>query len=74
MLGYYIACLMRWMALYPLQENRGWYRLADTPNLKGLLASLETRPAVTAARTAEGVGPTPFTMPAHCNPPEGSPI
>lgn len=71
-LGYYIACLMRWMALYPLNDNRDWYRLADTPCLYRPLASLETRPAVTAARTTEGFGPTPYTAPVHCNPPEGS--
>lgn len=71
-LAYYLACLMRWMALYPRDGNRGWYDLAATPHLRTLLAGLELRPAVQTARTAEGLGPTPFTNPQHAIPPEGS--
>ncbi len=37
-----------------------------------LLAALETRAAVRAAQTAEGLGVTPFTAPVHPTPPEGS--
>jgi glutathione S-transferase len=73
-LTYYVACLMRWMALYPRDHDRSWFLPAETPHLKRILASLETRPAVTAAQRAEGLGPTPFTAPVHCNPPEGSPV
>ncbi|MFV0512869.1 MAG: glutathione S-transferase family protein [Jhaorihella sp.] len=71
-LCFYVACLMRWMALYPKGEDRSWFRLADHPHLHRLLASLETRPAVAAAQTAEGLGATPFTAPAYATPPEGS--
>ncbi|MCA0870040.1 glutathione S-transferase family protein [Seohaeicola saemankumensis] len=71
-LCYHLACLMRWMALYPRNRDRSWYRLADTPHLLALLTALEQRPAVRAAQTVEGLGPTPFTRPSHANPPEGS--
>lgn len=71
-LGYYVVCLMRWMALYPKGADRSWYRLAETPALSHMLAALETRPATLAAVTAEGLGPTPFTAPCLPNPPEGS--
>lgn len=69
---YYIACMMRWMALYPAAGSRDWFALGDTPNLAALLARLETRPAVHAAQSAEGLGPTPFTAPRAPTPPEGS--
>ena len=69
----YIACLMRWMALYPAQSDQSWFALPDFLNLRRLLAALETRPSVRAACLAEGLDPMPFTAPAYPNPPEGSP-
>ncbi|MCE8007937.1 glutathione S-transferase family protein [Aestuariivita sp.] len=71
-LDYYLAACLRWMALYPADQDRGWFSLADTPHLGTLLLRLETRPAVAAATDAEGLGPTPFTAPHHPQPPEGS--
>ncbi len=71
-LGYYIACLMRWMALYPRDFDRDWYRLADTPHLGHLLSALENRPATRAAQTAEGLGAAPFTAPRLATPTKGS--
>jgi glutathione S-transferase len=71
-LDYYVACLMRWMALYPVDGDRSWFHLADTTHLHAMLMALETRPAVIAAQTAEGLGPTPFTAPSYATPPEGS--
>ncbi|MFT5342887.1 MAG: glutathione S-transferase [Paracoccaceae bacterium] len=68
-LSYYIACLLRWMALYPRDTDHSWFELTGSPNLHSLLATLETRPAV---HTAEGLGPTPFTAPTFATPPEGS--
>ncbi len=72
-LSLYIACLMRWMALYPADSDRGWFALSDTPHLRDLLRGLETRPSVLIAQQAEGLGPTPFTSPQNAIPPEGSP-
>jgi len=72
-LSFYVACLMRWMALYPLDGDRSWFRLSDTPHLHCLLASLENSPPVLIAQKAEGLGPTPFTSPRYATPPEGSP-
>ncbi|QAX29075.1 glutathione S-transferase family protein [Leisingera sp. NJS204] len=71
-LDYYLACQMRWMALYPADADRSWFRIAAYPSLQRLCAGLEHRTAVTTAREAEGLGATPFTSPAYANPPEGS--
>ncbi|MFC4669952.1 glutathione S-transferase family protein [Seohaeicola nanhaiensis] len=71
-LCWYIACLMRWMALYPRTFDRSWFQLEDTRNLSALLGGLEGRPATRAAAAAEGLGPRPFTAPQLASPPEGS--
>ena len=71
-LTYYLACQMRWMALYPAQSDRSWYQLADTPHLQKILMQLESRPATRAAIAAEGLGVTPFTSPSYATPQEGS--
>ncbi len=68
----YVACMMRWMALYPAQADRSWYQLADTPYLQTILMQLESRPSTRATIGAEGLGVTPFTSPTYANPPEGS--
>lgn len=71
-LSWYVACLLRWMALFPGNTDRSWFDLSMTPHLYALLAGLETHPATRAAQVAEGLGPTPFTAPRHARPPEGS--
>lgn len=71
-LCYYIACILRWMALYPTASDRSWFKLSRTPHLHRLLIALETRPAVQTAQTVEGLGPTPFTAPSLATPAEGS--
>lgn len=71
-LAFYVACLMRWMALYPAQSDRGWYSLSDSLHLRRLLNALERRPSVLIARKAEGLGPLPFTAPSYAKPPEGT--
>ena len=68
----YVACLMRWMALFPRDGDRTWFRITETPHLHRLLGALETRPSVQAAQAAEGLGDTPFTAPAYATPPQGS--
>lgn len=73
-LTYYVACMMRWMALYPAKLDRSWFQLADTPHLQRILMQLDARPATRAAIAAEGLGATPFTSPTYANPPEGSAI
>ena len=71
-LDYYVACAMRWMALYPIAHDRQWFSLDATPHLKDMLAGLQTRAAVKRAIVAEGLGPLPFTKPDYPQPPEGS--
>lgn len=74
LLGYYLACLMRWMALYPKGRTRAWFPIRNTPHLDRMLQTHENRPATAIACLAEGLGPTPFTNPQYAIPPEGSPI
>lgn len=71
-LGYYVACLMRWAALYPRDADRSWYLPTETPHLLHMAEALERRPAVAAAQAAEGLGPKPFSAPVPATPPEGS--
>ena len=72
MLDLYLACQLRWLALYPAATDRSWFSLDATPHLLVRLSALEHRPATQAAQAAEGLGPTPFTSPQHPVPPEGS--
>ncbi|WP_425043730.1 glutathione S-transferase family protein [Primorskyibacter sp. S87] len=71
-LNYYVACMMRWMAIYPKGGDRDWFNIADTPHLQRILQALEHRPATRACIVAEGLGATPFTSPTYANPPTGS--
>ena len=73
LLGYYLACLMRWMALYPMDGDHAWFPIRNTPNLDHMLQTHENRPATAIACRAEGLGPTPFTKPQYATPPEGTP-
>jgi glutathione S-transferase len=71
MLDCYLAPILRWCALYPA-GGTGWFRLADYPALAELATRMQARPSGQAAARAEGLGPTPFTAPQACVPPEGS--
>ena len=69
---FYAAALLRWPALYPTDQPRGWFTLTDYPALTRLAAAVEALPATLALQSAEGLGDTPFTAPRHPQPPEGS--
>ncbi|TDK43119.1 glutathione S-transferase family protein [Antarcticimicrobium luteum] len=69
---FYLACLLRWMALYPEGFDRGWFTLPGYPALAALCARAEATGAAAAAIRAEGLGATPFTAPHPATPPEGS--
>jgi len=71
-LDIYLACQLRWMALYPKESDRSWFKLTNHPHLHSLCARLELRGSVKIARGVEGLGTTPFTNPTPANPPEGS--
>lgn len=68
----YLACLLRWMKLYPAEADNSWFHLPDHPALHRILLALETRHSVRRAQGAEGLGPAPFTWPCLPDPPEGS--
>lgn len=70
-LGYYVATLIRWLALYPA-DRTGWLDLAAFPALHALAAAHETRAAARKAALAEGLGDTIFTRPSYACPPGGS--
>lgn len=71
-LDLYLACQLRWMALYPAGYDRSWFDLSRYPALYGICEQLENRASTQAAITAEGLNARPFTAPEHPNPPEGS--
>lgn len=71
-LDFYVACCLRWCALYPAGADRSWFSLAQTPHLHDICRNLEGLPCCHAAQKAEGLGETPFTAPIYPNPPEGS--
>ncbi|MEQ6247434.1 glutathione S-transferase family protein [Sulfitobacter sp. HNIBRBA3233] len=71
-LDFYVACCLRWCALYPAGVSRDWFDLSQTPALRAICAALEAREITAAVQAAEGLGPTPFTSPRYPDPPEGS--
>lgn len=71
-LDFYVACALRWCALYPADRAHDWFDLAATPALARMCAYLETLPCTLAAQTSEGLGQSPFTNPTYANPPHGS--
>lgn len=71
LLTFYLACLQRWMRLYPL-DRRGWLDMARFPRLAAIAAATEALPAAARAARAEGHRPMMFTAPDYPDPPEGS--
>lgn len=69
---FYLVCLLRWAALYPVNMDRAWFVLDHYPALAALCTRIEDLPATRRLQKAEGLGNTPFTAPQHPNPPEGS--
>ncbi len=72
-LDIYVACCLRWMGIYPVQDTH-WFDLSRLPALKAMVTRLESRDSVKSAQQAEGLGPTPFSAPSFPTPPEGSAI
>lgn len=66
----YLAPMLRWAALYGGGDV--WFDLAEWPRLCAFAKRMEARDSVIRAAIAEGLGPTPFSLPSPCNPPEGS--
>ena len=68
----YIAALLRWPALYPVDADKAWLTLSRWPALAQLARRIELRDSAVSVARAEGLGPTPFSSPDLPNPPEGS--
>ena len=66
----YLGPMLRWAALYG--GGPAWFDLARWPRLMAFAERTERRAAVIRAALAEGLGPTAFSRPHPCNPPEGS--
>lgn len=71
-LDFYLACLLRWLQIYPAADDNSWVHLAHWPHLQAMATRLERCNSVRAAIHAEGLGDWPFTAPRHATPPEGS--
>jgi glutathione S-transferase len=70
--GCYLAPMLRWLALYG--GSTDWFALDRWPRLRAFAKRVEQRDAARRSATAEGLGPTPFSKPSPCRPPEGSAI
>mgnify|MGYP001793207135 FL=1 len=68
----YVACICRWLMLYPKDEEKEWCEISTWPHLYAMTERLEACECTKAAITAEGLGPNPFTCPVYPSPPEGS--
>ncbi len=68
--GCYLAPMLRWLALYGGPTD--WFVLDRWPRLQAFAKRIEQRNAARRSATAEGLGPTPFSNPTPCHPPEGS--
>lgn len=68
--GCYLGPMLRWAGLYG--GDTTWFDLARWRRLSDFAERTEARPAVQRAALAEGLGPTPFSSPHSCNPPEGT--
>ncbi|MEL7181417.1 MAG: glutathione S-transferase family protein [Pseudomonadota bacterium] len=66
----YLAPMLRWAALYGGGDVR--FDLAQWPRLLAFAKSFEARDSAQTLSKAEGLGPTPFSNPSPCDPPEGS--
>ncbi|MGB7269290.1 MAG: glutathione S-transferase family protein [Albidovulum sp.] len=66
----YLSCLLRWLALYPL-DRHGWFDLGQFPALHAVACAMQTRPSAQRAAVAEGLGVSIFAAPDYANPPEG---
>ena len=64
-LDLYLACLMRWSRLYPVDEDKGWANPAHRPHLRDMAARLETRPSVISRHPCRGAGQHPPLPPPH---------
>ncbi len=67
----YVACLLRWSALYPRGQT-GWFALDRWPALTQLAQVMDARTGTARVALAEGLGDRPFSAPTHPLPPEGS--
>jgi glutathione S-transferase len=68
--GCYLGPMLRWAALYG--GGNTWFDLQRWPRLHAFAQRTEQRAATIAVARAEGLGPTPFSAPSPCDPPEGS--
>ena len=69
---FYLCGLLRWPAIYPADQDRSWFDLANYPALSDLCAHVETLPVCACLQTLDGLGKHPFTTPAPATPSCGS--
>jgi glutathione S-transferase len=69
---FYLCALLRWPAIYPADQDRGWFALNNYPALFDLCTQIESLPVCACLQEAEGLGTRPFTDPHPANPSIGS--
>ncbi len=72
-LDYYVLACARWARVYG-NGAKGWFDIRTYPALCDMAERFELRPAALTAAQAEELGPTMFSAPHPCDPPEGSPF
>lgn len=68
---FYLATMLRWMALYPADGPR-WFRLSRWTALEAFAQRRDHDRAALRVAEAEGLGAAPFSQPTYPTPPEGS--
>ena len=69
---FYLCALLRWPAIYPADQDRSWFTLANYPALHALCQRIESLPVCACLQSTEGLGKHPFTDPHPANPSIGS--
>lgn len=67
----YVACVCRWIMLYPANECKDWCQISEWTHLQAMAERLEACDCTRAAISAEGLGSNPFTNPVYPKPPVG---
>lgn len=71
-MGCYLGPLLRWCILYGGAISPSDWQ--QWPRLQAFAQRIENREPAKRAAAAEGLGPTPFSAPRPCHPPEGSAV
>lgn len=69
---FYLAAMLRWVALYPQGTDKSWFSLEAYPALRDMCLKLEASPVCACLIGEEGMDATPFSAPKPVTPTVGS--